>query len=646
MKSLLRWGRHVGVKRALWRLDYELGGARRRELFADLVSSSSPPDTISLDTWLAGLPDTCWLGRVRREAGAGQLARAIEPVSDFGEALEHRAESARQGVVRMFASPRSVDIGQPADWLGSTSSASKWPLSHWTQALGHADRLGDIKDVWELGRQPFICDWMRCFARDGDERWSRALADTIESFVAQNPPRRGPHWASGQECAVRVIVWCLGVAVLGGRAAGWQRAFEQFQHHIWLSARHIEVHLGFARQATPNNHLLLELLALFLVGSLFPRWPDAPRWILLARRVLAREGLAQFYDDGGYCQGSVTYQRFALQALIAWWLLLDDDDPLAKQIFEVIARSDTFLAGLYIAGGRAPNLGANDGASLFGWTECEYLDLRPLLQTTSRIVHGEPRFEAGLWDEASAWWLGVARVGGEPRAEESAELHAPTSGVFSMRRGPWFAALRCGEQRGTSSQLDVGHVELWRDGVPVVRDAGSYRYHPARALTEFARAAAHNTFGVRGAEPLERVGNFSLAGRLKPGIERAPDGLRCWHDGWRRHGLVDAMRELTWAGGRWRVRDSGWFAQERLARISWLLGPGDWSLQRDLDRAWVCRRAGVTIRLSFVHGFSDPEVLLEDAWVSTHYACREPALRLVASGVCSGRVEVVTEFMA
>ena len=60
-----------------------------------------------------------------------------------------------------------------------------------------------------------------------------------------------------------------------------------------------------------------------------------------------------------------------------------------------------------------------------------------------------------------------------------------------------FMMIRCGKHMNRPSQADNLHVDIWYDGVNILRDAGSYRYNVDQKLTNFFTGTiSHNTLMV------------------------------------------------------------------------------------------------------------------------------------------------------
>jgi hypothetical protein len=344
----------------------------------------------------------------------------------------------------------------------------------------------------------------RAYRLTGEARYREGFFALLDSWLASNPPNLGPHWASGQEVALRLIGLIFGFFVFAPLTPERE---EQMLVAIAAHAERIPPTLRYAR-AQRNNHLLSEAVGLYSAGLLFAEFANAHRWKALGRRWLVYALADQVFADGGYIQHSTNYQRLALAAGL-WAARLAElhDEPLPAGALLALGRMTKLLIELSDPrNGRVPNLGHNDGSNLLTLASCESADYRPVLQAASLVIYGQPAFNSGPWDEL-AYWLGVPvdrRRDGEPHRSAG---EFPRAGIYLLHGKDSRAALRCARFNSRPSHSDQLHLDLWWRGHNLARDPGSYRYTGEMGLA-LPAARAHNGVLVDGMEPMIRAGRF------------------------------------------------------------------------------------------------------------------------------------------
>ena len=94
-------------------------------------------------------------------------------------------------------------------WSHSLDRDAIWPTNvHWTHVnYRNATRWGDVKYCWELNRHRCFGILGRAYRLTGDERYTRAFVDLLNSWCDQNPPETGIHYVSNLELGLRCVAW-------------------------------------------------------------------------------------------------------------------------------------------------------------------------------------------------------------------------------------------------------------------------------------------------------------------------------------------------------------------------------------------------------------------------------------------------------
>ncbi len=515
--------RRLGPRWMLYRAGYALrkkSGLLRRRFptrkleeihLADLVHGDVPTD-----------PEPF---RKYREASA---ARFFFPQGQPPETEELRKSVSPAGIERTLAvaddyaqgkflyyGKRVFDLGRPVDWLINPFTGGRHEArTHWCDCDTFSSQVGDIKDIWEPSR--FACAfWLvRAFALTGDEKYPEAFWTLFESWCEQNPPNRGPNWMSGQETALRTMAWCFALYGFSRSDATTSERIVKLVKVVASQADRIAHNIGYAISQR-NNHSISEATGLLTVGLLFPELSQAPKWKAVGRRVLEREIGRQVYEDGSYIQHSLGYHRLMLHECV-WAIRLAElnQEPLSSELTDRVARAAEFLFQMTDPDtGRVPNYGANDGALVLPLNSCDSLDFRPAVQSCAYLLDGKRAYACGDCDEDLLWLFGSQATEAPVAARSRTSTEFAAGGYYTLAAKRTWGMVRCHRYRDRVGHADLLHLDLWADGVNLLRDCGSYRYFaPSEPELQayFASIKAHNTIEVDQTTPFRMVSRFTM----------------------------------------------------------------------------------------------------------------------------------------
>jgi hypothetical protein len=582
--------------------------------------------------------------------------------------LLQEADEIVAGQVRLFGGePRSLQL-TPSE-----------PISHWTHyALAEVFQRGqDIKFVWEPGRFGWACTLARAYFLQGDERYAEVFWSLTERFLEGNPANLGPHWASAQEVALRIIALVFAFHVFSSSSQTTPERVNRLGCALAEHAARIPPTLIYAR-AQNNNHLLTEAAGLYTAGLVLPHNPEAHRWRILGWQWLNWAWSAQIAPDGTYIQQSCNYHRLMLQG--ALWVAAVAKYQKQKFPEKVVERlgAATWWAQAMLdpETGRAPNLGPNDGAYILPLTSSPFSDFRPVVRAAAAAFLGRRIPLRGPVDEL-AFWLGLDLQGSTPQ-EIPARSRAKYPIIRHSPSNSW-AYLRVADFVGRPGHADQLHLDLWWRGINISPDPGTYLYNaPAPWDNSLARSAVHNTITIDGLDQMRRAGRFLWLNWAKAEVthlESAPGGevthLIARHNGYRRLGLTHQREVSVNEAGVWKIKDqilpssmtNRWKDRRTFtARLHWLLPDWEWELGGEMPDwhlrlksiyGWVNLRVGVEgvqessqpaeIQLvragELLRGTGD--VAPSWGWYSPTYGRKEPALSFsvtVKSGLPIGFV--------
>lgn len=397
---------------------------------------------------------------------------------------------------------------------------------HWTDIDEFSLATGDIKKLWEPSRFDGLLILALAWLRSGDFCLPQAMEHWMEHWVQQNPVNLGLQWKCGQETAIRLMQVLL-IAELLRRHAGVV-ATPSLDRFVIEHCRRIEPTMLYA-VAQDNNHGTSEAAALFIAGSWLLHRPntasypmDAGRWRRKGRKWLENRIQRLIMTDGSFSQHSVNYHRLMLDtvAVTEWWRQQFGDQSFSEPYLDRCRAATLWLAAMVDPwSGDAPNLGANDGARIFALHGLPYRDFRPSVQLASMLFENRAIYPEGPWDETLKW-LGIKR----PPTEIDSSLRAVSrtfvdGGYTKLAIKKAWMMMRLPCYRFRPSHSDALHIDLWYEGVNIVRDGGSFSYHLNHSsegeMLYFPGTASHSTVQFDRRDQMPRLGRFLFGGWLK-----------------------------------------------------------------------------------------------------------------------------------
>ena len=511
-----------------------------------------------------GCPASARTNRLHLEAalpGADAL-RAILDDAAQADLLAH-ADEIVAGVFRPFGgAPAPLRLSWPL------------PLSHWTDYERGKIRwdtasLGlqypDIKLIWEAARFSWVFPLGRAFRLTGEMRYAAAFWQHFETFAESNPPCQGIQWMNGQEAALRLLALVWADAVFAESPASTSARRRALAESVAQHAVRVAQTLVYAR-AQNNNHLLSEAAALVTAAHVLPQHPRAGRWRRTGRRWVIWALTHQIdAESGEYIQHSTTYHRLVLQ-LALWLRWLDGLDwltPAARKNLRAAAR--WLRVRTQPSSGDAPNLGSNDGANFLPLADGGYRDFRPTAQAAALAFEAQAAFPPGLWDEMSLW-LGLLR----PKAP-------------AVQETDWRWYLRRTRGNLRLAHADLLHLDLWRRGVNLALDPGTFLYNGTPPWDNpWPPAYFHNTVTLDGRDQMTRGGRFLYLDWAQAWTLPAAEGRDCAEtNAWRRWGW--RHQRCVWRDGQSvhvedRLTPRRGADEPHTFRLHWLLPDYPWHL--------------------------------------------------------------------
>lgn len=479
----------MGARYVLYRVSHELekktGILKRR-----FPEKPNQKYFISLDEW-------------RKNSGIFLFdnRETLELVKRPTAVLQKKAENIFKGRLIFFSS-LEFDLGKDYDWLTNPDSGYKYDKNkHWSEINDFNLKAGDIKYVWEKSRFSYIHTVLR-YDYHFEEDHADWVFSEIDSWIVANPVNCGPNFRCSQEISLRLFNWCYILHFYKGSSALTEIRWQSYQHYIYWQLHHVYNHIDFSRIAVRNNHAITETALLSLSEFLFPFIPETEKWSIEGRKWLEEEIAYQIYDDGTFLQNSMNYHRVVIQILTLVLVLTQKSNKrLSDCTYKKAYDSVNFLYQCQqVNSGLLPNIGPNDGALFFQFSESDYQDFRPQLNSLHLLLTGKKLYNGiGPWEEDASWFGISSQIGMQyPHLKQlQGSISFPTGGYYLIRDEDTLSLIRCVKYKNRPGHADNLHLDIWKGDVNIFHDSGSYKYNTLEDIKRYFRGTkSHNTVAL------------------------------------------------------------------------------------------------------------------------------------------------------
>jgi hypothetical protein len=613
-----------------------------------------------------------------RAAGATWLP--LLPTTFDISAYTMQADRILTGHFHVFAMD-AAPLGFPPDWNRDPKTGTHAPMSFGKRLDYRDERLvGDIKYLWEPNRHAELVTLAQAWHLSRDARYAQACGTLIDSWLSACPYQRGVNWTSSLELALRLVNWSFAWHILGGEAAIiFEGNAGETLRLRWLASVHQHCYFiaGYlSRHSSANNHLLGELLGLFVASTTWPRWRESPRWQKLARSEFEREALAQNSLDGVNLEQATWYHHeTADMMLIAFLYGRQSGCEFSAEFLARWTAMLEFIAAIMDVAGNVPRIGDADDAVIARLDPRYDSDVfRSLLAAGAVLardatVRASLKAKARIFGDKNRWLLG------DQAALEFAAIRAPAPGTATQRRafprGGYYvlggdfdrpSEVRIVADAGPLGYLSIaahGHADalaftLSVSGLPILVDSGTYAYHTQEDWRSYFRGTrAHNTLMVDAMDQSVSGGKFLWTRHAAiQAVEFEStsnfDRLAAEHDGYRR--LADPVihrRELVYlkALRTLRVTDRLSAATRHQVEVNWHFAP---ECTLDLhERRLRATLGAAAVELCWEDSFTARLARAEEApphgWTSPAFDVKQPCTSLVLRCETTGSWHAVSE---
>lgn len=564
-----------------------------------------------------------------------------------------QAQAVCQGTLTYFAA-HQLQGGSPPNWfrnpfkpawIENLAQQHHYPNAsrHWSRLPDFDPLTGDIKCIWEASRWDWALTLARAYRLTGDARFCTTLHTWTSDWIAQNPLNLGPNWKCGQETAIRMMQTLLAAYILEQHQSPMPGLIRFVREHCQRIAPTIRYAI-----AQNNNHGVSEAAGLYLGGG----WlltsqteqalrTQALRWHRMGKTWLENRVQKLIAAGGGFAQYSLNYHRLVLDTLniVEFWRRELSWPEFSAKFYERAQAAVNWLYQMTEPNtGDGPNVGANDGAHLFALAATDYRDYRPTVQLGSVLFLNRVAYPDDDYDEP-LHWLKLPRsvsVPQQPLAKTSIVMR--DGGYVMMSFPASWAVIRFPHFRFRPAHADALHLDLWCNGMNLLRDSGSYSYHTDESWQHyFSSTAAHNTVQFDDRDQMPRISRFLFGHWLK--IETLGDltnenGWLTWVGSYRDYQGCWHKRTVASNGLSWKCIDEiADFKKKGVLR--WRLAPGEWTIQ-----GTMCRSALATLTVASSVPIARCE--LTKGWESRYYM-EKTTLPVLEIEVPPGHATLTTE---
>ncbi|MBL8270352.1 alginate lyase family protein [Steroidobacter sp.] len=651
----LKWKLHRLSAMSGWEVGYRVKQRVQASVEQFGLHSAAPPPPAQNQAGSA------WVATLPTQFNVDKYRRAADDILD--------------GRFPVFAMPAAV-LGFPPQWNRDPKTRKQAPL-RFGKTLNYRDEavVGDIKYLWEPSRHAQLVTLAQAWHLTHEQKYADGCRTLLESWFDQCPYPSGVHWTSSLEHSIRLVNWSFAWHLLGGDAAtifegSTGEAFKQ----RWLTSVYQHCHFiagHFSRYSSANNHLLGELMGLFVAALTWPLWKRSRRWKNTAQRQLEREVLLQNGEDGvNREQANWYHHEVADMMLVSGLIARANGCDFSTAYWHRLRGMLQYIASIMDAGGQVPNFGDADDA-IIARLDPDVPDVYRSLLATGAVLFesAEFKFKAGaVIDDKTRWLLGDAALG-KYEAIDMARVSLPMRKDFANAgyyilgdRYETNREVRIVADAGPLGYLSIaahGHADalsftLSAGGQEILIDPGTYAYHTQRLWRDYFKGtSAHNTVRVDGVDQSVSGGNFLWIKHAQAQVvtvERTPlaDRWVASHDGYSRlkHPLTH-RREILFEK-----------QQSRLQVTDELLGSGAHEVELFWHFAEQCsviadgRAVRVTcgdvllsmilpegLRCSVYRGVERPQ---PHGWISRSFDAKLPTTTIVANGPINGGARLVT----
>lgn len=386
------------------------------------------------------------------------------------------------------------------------SKSKKWFYSN-------INKNGDIKTEWEINRLQFLPIMAVTFLKTKDDRFLLQIKKIIKEWHLKNPYEIGINWFSNLEVAIRSISLLITYIMLYDYLKS-----DEIEKVIFFHGVHIFKDIRYTEKCIPNNHLIGEASALYILGNFFSS-EYSEIWIKKAKKILLKY-LNHLNDDGTYKEGSLSYHRFVLQMyLITYFVSKKFNDNFLNEKFEKkLLKSYMFLKNIEKPDGTYPQYGDWDNGVYFNLNDKKIEDYKSFTDTLGYIIGlNKDNYEINILESI----FEDIKITKKNFYESNYEIYEV--GKYGVYKDEEKYVFINNQDQIFHSHSDGLSLEISIKGNNILKDSGTYNYNIDGNLRKYFRSTvAHNTVFL-GKDQSTQIGNFRWVDQSKSYLEKLSD---------------------------------------------------------------------------------------------------------------------------
>ena len=454
-----------------------------------------------------------------------------------------------------------LNVSWPIQWHRDPLTGTSSPNTRFGKTIDYRDdsQVGDIKVLWELGRQQFLVPIAVDYCVDQDPSKLEAIAGVLNSWIEQNPYGYGVHWCSSLEVAIRAISWSMTHQFLlaGGLKHGLFSLNVDvvgLQKQIYQHGSFIHGHLSLYSSA--NNHLIGELTGLHVLCSVFQFGPKSDRWKDFAWKSILAESTRQVFRDGVNKEQAIYYHCWVLEYFTINYLIAGQTkQKIPDRYVQQLSRMAQFIHDLSPMGMHPPQIGdADDGVAItFSARSSSFYS--DLIETINALAEAVPTSVVG--PKALCYQL-LYKAGSAstptPLVETAYPVSYPNGGYAVLGKPDCHVVFDCGSlgfpDIAAHGHADMLNICLAIDGGWWLVDPGTYSYHSEEKWRNYFRGSCgHNVLSINKQDQSQIGGPFmwvkhANAHYQQIRVDRDSQEVSGWHDGYAREGAPRVGRSI------------------------------------------------------------------------------------------------------
>jgi len=454
-----------------------------------------------------------------------------------------------------------LDVSWPINWHRDPLTGVASPADQFGKTIDYRDdqQVGDIKVLWEMGRQQFIVPVAIEYYLNREQAQLDVLAGVLNSWIEQNPYGYGVHWCSSLEVAIRGLSWSMAHQFL--LAAGLPKGLFSLDIDPPLLEKQIFQHAAFIRghlslYSSANNHLIGELTGLHVLCSLFDFGDQSEQWKDFAWQSLLEESNRQVYEDGVNKEQAIYYHCWVLEYFLINYLIAGHSGQNIPEAYVgQLSKMAQFVSDLSPMAMEPPQIGdADDGVAIqFSSMSCSFH--KDLIEAVNALAGVLPAGDCGTKAFCYRLFYKAGSSKTPAPVEETCYPAAYTEGGYAVLGKPEFHVVFDSGALGYPSIAAHGHADMLNtclaiDGEWWLVDPGTFSYHSDQGWRNYFRGSlGHNVLVVNQKNQSEIGGPFMWVKHATAHFEdtHSTAGVQeasGWHDGYAGEGVLRVHRAL------------------------------------------------------------------------------------------------------